>query len=181
MEASPIGADDDRILQYARLVDPDAWSAHDDPGSRAIVRARIRFSLEAGYRISLHEGGVADPTDVVSRLSMALDLHDTVSGLQIPSGIDLSELAALAETLMTGGESVDAISAGTASVATLATSEDADVVDDGEPDRHDTATGGDGEKEEDEEDASIDPDHDPEDGISHVGDADAGQYYEEQP
>lgn len=185
MDHSAIGADDHRVVAYARLVDPAAWPDGVEPEVNPVTAPRLRFSLEAGYRIACHEGGVPDPTDVVGRICHELGLHDGGAPLQTIPGIDPSELASLAAILMgqtgDGQEHADDAPAVDAAAAAdgpdieevvlrksgpAAPEEEGVVGADSAGDRHD----------EDE----IDPDHDPEAGISHVGDADEGQYHEER-
>ncbi len=95
-----IGTDDYRVLEYARLVDPEVWPGCGDPEVNAVTAPRLKFSIEAGYRIAVHEGGVTDPTDVVARLSTALGLSDLQNGLRRPVGVDEAELASMAAVLM---------------------------------------------------------------------------------
>lgn len=185
MDQSAIGADDHRVVAYARLVDPGAWPEGVEPEVNPVTAPRLRFSLEAGYRVACHEGGILDPTDVVGRICLELGIDDGVAPLQTVPGIDPAELASLAAILMGGAEgdreSGDVDQA--AETASASSEDDSDEVvlrraGPAEPDEavgHEEGDGGD-EAGVDE----IDPDHDPEAGISHVGDADEGQYHEDR-
>jgi len=181
MDQSAIGADDRRIVAYARLVDPAAWPEGVDPEVNPVTAPRLRFSLEAGYRIACHEGGVLDPTDVVGRICLDLGIDDGVASLQTVPGIDPAELASLAAILMGGaeGDQEPGDVEQAAETASASSEDDSDEVvlrrpAQAEPDEVVGA------EENDADVDGIDPDHDPEAGISHVGDADEGQYHEER-
>jgi len=182
MDQSAIGADDHRVVAYARLVDPAVWPEGLGPEVNPITAPRLRFSLEAGYRIACHEGGVVDPTDVVERLCIEIGLDDEAAPIQTIPGIDPAELASLAAVLMgQTGDDEDAEAAPTPASGPASEDEDADEVvlrrpGTAMPDE-DGADGHDGADDTEDE---IDPDHDPEAGISHVGDADEGQHHEER-
>jgi len=190
MDQSAIGADDHRVVAYARLVDPAAWPGSDEPEVNPVTAPRLRFSLEAGYRIACHEGGVLDPTDVVGRICFELGLVDDTAPLQTVPGIDPAELASLAAILMGeaegGPEPGDMESDETAS-AVPGDDFDEVVLRKPAPVKPEESAGTGKEVGADEETGvdeagvdEIDPDHDPEAGISHVGDADEGQYHEER-
>lgn len=187
MDHSAIGADDHRVIGYARLVDPAAWSDSEIPEINPVTAPRLRFSLEAGYRIACHEGGVADPTDVVERICLDIGLSGAVPGLQLLPGIDAEQLASFA-AILTGDEDEpadgpDVLPAEAGLPAEARSEEDDDEVPlRREPPSHagpeNNGSGGENLPVDEDEDEP-DPDHDPEAGISHVGDADEGQYHEE--
>lgn len=184
MDQSAIGADDHRVVAYARLVDPAVWPEGVEPEVNPVTAPRLRFSLEAGYRIACHEGGVVDPTDVVERLCLELGLDEGTAPLQTISGIDPAELASLAAILMgqAGDGEEDGDAAPTGDTASTPDDADADEVVLRRPESAvPEEEGADApDSPEDDSDEEIDPDHDPEAGISHVGDADEGQYHEER-
>ncbi len=178
METSPATSDDSRILTYARLIDPDVWPEDGEPAMEATASVRIRASLEAASRIALHEGVVSDPSEAVDRICMAIGLAGSMPTLMPPIGMDLAELASLASTLMNGGDEDDAHPIATVPEEPSRApciQEDETLEPAGRMDAHEA------ENEEDDAVVEVDPDHDPEAGISHVGDADEGQYHEELP
>lgn len=196
MDHLEIGADDYRILTYARLIDSDVWPVDQDPEVTPLTSHRLKLSLEAAYRIACHEGGVADPTDVVGRLSDALGISVGSPPIELPAGMDHERLSSFAALLMGEGHEDDAAEQSGTSLgggvfearaedteSNQASEDDAtthvarDEVESGELDAIADSVSGAGIDLDVEDDP--DPDHDPEKGISHVGDADEGQYHEE--
>lgn len=182
MHEDTIGADDYRILVYARLIDPEVWPQDEDPEVGPLTAMRLRRSLEAAYRIAEYQGDLVDDSDIVGRLGVALGLDDPAPPLSLPDGIDRDAAAGLVALLM--GEPAEP-DAGMASADEDGPKEDypaeSAVPIDGEDEpgivEDDEVTLRNDLQPSDSED--VDPDHDPEAGISHVGDADAGQYHEE--
>lgn len=170
MHDQDIGVDDYRILTYARLIDPEVWPRDEDPEVGPLTANRLRRSLEGAYRIASHQGDLVDRSDIVGRLAGELGLDDPLPVLALPGALAPSEAADLVAILLSGGSSTSDEPFTTP--LHLQPQEEAEG-DEGLQDHDEPAP-------EDTMD-DVDPDHDPEAGISHVGDPDEGQHYEELP
>ena len=169
MSASNIGADDYRILTYAKLIDPEIWPEGEDPEVNAQTAVRLKRSLEAAYRIASHDQNLVDPTDIVGRLCLELGIDDHPSGLPMLQDINPEEAENLIAILMGNIPPSEKSEADRPHISTSLSEVEEPHEDPNEQDHVPLV-----------EDYSLDPDHDAEEGISHVGDADEGRHHEDE-
>ncbi|MFZ3481728.1 hypothetical protein [Sphingomonas sp. 3-13AW] len=185
MHDDPVGADQHRVLVYAQLIDPEVWPANGSPRVDPLTAGKRKRTLEAAYRIAEHEGHLAQENDILHEILTELGLDDAPGTVTFPAGFDLADAAGII-AILTGDDSVDCRGVDNPTL----TEEEAAREDDRahvHPDRpgavfreDEIATEADPGSEIGQADTDLgDPDHDAELGISHVGDADEGEYHEE--